>query len=295
MKGFDPFCRLTFPIALALLLTVVLIPFLPGKSYARPPGVETFEETTGLLPIQEIFDPLIADPRWPHFSASIQKYQDDEELENVGSANFGISFALFGLNGLGGKWQLGFQAGVFSIFDLDADSSDLINSDFRVGLPLSVRYGPFSVQARIFHQSSHLGDEYLLRNQVERIDLSYEAVDLLLSLDLGKVIRIYGGAGNIYNANPELEEESVQGGLELTIPYPLFGILYPFAAGDFQTFEENDWDDNYSARAGFELRSERFANRRLQIMFEYFSGHSPNGQFFEREIEYYGGGIHVHF
>ncbi|MFX1265675.1 MAG: DUF1207 domain-containing protein [Promethearchaeota archaeon] len=33
--------------------------------------------------------------------------------------------------------------GVFSIFDLDATSNDLINSDFRAGIPLSVRYGYF--------------------------------------------------------------------------------------------------------------------------------------------------------
>jgi hypothetical protein len=36
---------------------------------------------------------------------------------------------------------------------------------------------------RVLHQSSHLGDEFLLRNRTTRINLSYEALDLLLSYE----------------------------------------------------------------------------------------------------------------
>ncbi len=254
------------------------------------------ERFTGMLPPTELFDPLLADPRWPHFSASVQAYQNDEELETVGSANLGTSFALFGWETLGGQWQLGLQAGVFSIFDLDSDSQVLINADYLVGLPLSVRYGLFSAHVHLYHQSSHLGDEFLLRNRAERINLSYEAVELLFSLDiLADILRIYGGGARLISTEPDLEKHSVQGGMELTSPSPLFGEVYPVVAGDVQTFEETDWDENYSVRAGFDIRNDLFANRRLQIMFEYFNGHSPNGQFFERNIEYYGGGLHFYF
>jgi hypothetical protein len=33
----------------------------------------------------------------------------------------------------------------------------------------------------------------------------------------------------------------------------------------------------------------------VQLLQEYFSGHSPNGQFFREKIEYFGLGAHVHF
>ena len=79
--------------------------------------------------------------------------------------------------------ELGIQAGVFAIFDLNSQSFDLINADYLVGIPLTIKTGNFANLTRIFHQSSHLGDEFLLRGQTnERINLSYEAVNSLLSL-----------------------------------------------------------------------------------------------------------------
>jgi uncharacterized protein DUF1207 len=64
---------------------------------------------------------------------------------------------------------------------------------------------------------------------------------------------------------------------------------------DVQSFEERDWAVNYSARAGVEFRSGWLASRRLQVLLEYFNGNSPNGQFFDRTIEYFGPGVHFYF
>jgi Protein of unknown function (DUF1207) len=52
---------------------------------------------------------------------------------------------------------------------------------------------------------------------------------------------------------------------------------------------------NYSARAGVEFRSAWLAARRLQLVMEYFNGRSPNGQFYDRDIEYFGPGLHFYF
>src|SRR5206468_4311643 len=125
--------------------------------------------------------PLLADPRQPHFSASYQWYLDDPGLAHVGSATFGETFALFGGDLLGGRWEIGGLGGVFSIFDLGAASYDLVNSDFRAGLTASARHDGLSAQLRLYHQSSHLGDEFLLHNVVHRINVSYEGLELLSS------------------------------------------------------------------------------------------------------------------
>ena len=81
--------------------------------------------------------------------------------------------------------EFGIQAGVFAIFDLDAESLDLINADYLIGIPLVFRKGNFSNMTRIFHQSSHLGDEFLLRGRAEkRVNLSYEAGNSIFSYNL---------------------------------------------------------------------------------------------------------------
>jgi len=270
----------------------------PGPAAAVELG-DTTPKGGEFLPAGRLFDPLIADPRSPNFSVAYHNYQSDPELGNVGAVSLGATIQMYENDFFGaGRWQLGIQTAVFSIFDLDAPSSDLINADYWVGLPFSYRYKDFSAMLRVFHQSSHVGDEYLLRNGTNRVNLSYEGVDMRLSYDLfKKVVRIYGGGGYLFRVNPdELGRWSTQGGIELRSPHSFFGKhLRPVAAVDFQNREESDWKTDISACAGIQFESEKLRDRYLQLMFEYFRGNSPNGQFFTRTIEYWGIGIHFYF
>ena len=246
-----------------------------------------------ILPRVEIFDPLIADPRQPHFSASYLWYLNDPQLTHVGSANFGETFALAGGDIWGGRWEFGFLGGTFSIFDLGADSYDLVNTDFWAGPTLSGRRGPISGQLRIFHQSSHLGDEFLLNNQVDRVNVSYEGVDLILSGDPWPWLRFYGGGGYLLNTYPDLHPLSAQLGVELTSPVAVLKkSLRPIAAFDYASREENHWREELSLAFGFQLESARLSKLKVQILGQWFKGNSPNGQFFVRRIESVGFGIH---
>jgi len=244
-----------------------------------------------------LFAPLIADPRWPHFSVAYQRFLDDPQLGNVIAVSLGETFSLVRVNTSGaGAWEFGLQAGVFSIFDLDGGSSDLINTDFVVAIPVTYRRGDFSAMARVFHQSSHLGDEFLLRNRVERINLSYETVDVKLSYEFTESLRVYGGGGYSFRREPrELAPWSAQYGVEVRSPWTLLaGRLRPLAALDLQHREENDWDTDLSLRAGVQFEKLPFFDRKLQLMLEYFNGHSPNGQFYRDRIEYIGVGLHLY-
>ena len=268
----------------------------------QPAPAPTLEESqrltaaTGPLPNNVLFNPLIADPRWPRFSASLHLYDDEPAFGPVGSANFGGTLPLYGWHSNDHFWQLGLQAGVFLIFDFESDTTDLINADYFVGLPLTFRNGRLSSQLRLYHQSSHLGDEFLLRNRVDRINLSYEVVDALLSFELRDALRLYGGGGAIVRSEPDLDPWLVQGGFEITSPEPWLGpVLFPIGALDVSADAEQDWDPNYSLRTGFDIRAGFLDERRLMLLFEYFNGQSPNGQFFEQELEYFGTGLHFFF
>jgi hypothetical protein len=250
-----------------------------------------------LLPKGQLFTPLIADPRWPHFSVVYQYFLDDGQLNQAAAVSLGETFALLRAAApVGGEWDLGLQAGVFSLFDLDGPSSDLVNTDYIIGIPVSYRVGNLSAIARVFHQSSHLGDEFLLGNRIERINLSYEAVDLRLSYELAEWLRIYGGGGYIFRHEPrDLAPWSTQVGVEVRSPWTFFGgTLRPVAALDVQHREQNDWNTDLSLRAGIQFENLPFFNRKLQVLFEYFNGHSPNGQFYREKIEYFGVGLHLY-
>ena len=254
------------------------------------------EWQTGLLPGGTLFRPLIADPRWPHFAASYQRYRHDRQLADVGAVSFGESLTLFRDRIAAAWWEVGIQAGVFAVFDLAVESKDLVNADYLVGVPLSGRYGDWSAMLRLFHQSSHLGDEFLLRTKTERVNLSYESVDLKVSHELGDVVRVYTGGGYLFDQEPSrLHPWSIQYGAELISPWPARDARWrPIAAADVQHREENDWSTDFSLRAGIQLDGV-LASRNLQILIEYFKGRSPNGQFYKEKIEYLGLGAHFHF
>src|SRR5690606_23593515 len=107
--------------------------------------------------------------------------------------------------------QVALLGGVFSQFNLDAPSQELVNSDFVVGFEATHRRGVVSARLRVYHQSSHLGDEFLLRNpEITRFDFGFQAVDGLLSLERGPW-RAYGGAGVRFFSHRSLPPAVVRG------------------------------------------------------------------------------------
>ncbi|MHA7836229.1 MAG: DUF1207 domain-containing protein [bacterium] len=264
---------------------------------AGPGEQQTVDEGYELFPGDELFDMLIADPRWPRFSASHQWYLDDEELDRVGAVSFGETFPLLrSPEADWGRWELAFQAGVFSVFDLEAASLDLVNSDFFVGLSASHHLGDVTTMVRIYHQSSHLGDEFLLRNRVDRVNLSFEVLDALVSWEPWRWLRLYGGGGLLVHREPRIDRGITQVGLELTGPVAhAGGYLRPIAAVDVQHREESDWKTDLSVRAGVQVEHPALRRQRLQVLGEFYTGRSPNGQFFERSIETLGLGVHLTF
>jgi hypothetical protein len=189
------------------------------------------------------------------------------------------------------------QAGIFSIFDLDAPSSDLINTDFIAGLQASYKISDISTVLRIFHQSSHLGDEFLLRNTVDRINLSFEGIDLKLSYRPLDWLRLYGGAGYLVRREPsDLKPASGQAGIELQTPWRFWSDSTRFVAAlDVRSLEENKWSTAFSVRSGLQFERPQSSIERISLLLEYYKGHSPNGQFFEEKIEYLGLGVHLDF
>jgi hypothetical protein len=108
--------------------------------------------------------------------------------------------------------QLSLAGSVFAQFDLGASSFDLINADYILALPLTLRRSGFSARLRVYHQSSHLGDEFLLRSEFpERENLSFESAEALLSQDVG-FLRLYAGGEYLFNRSPEALESTVAHG-----------------------------------------------------------------------------------
>lgn len=245
------------------------------------------------LPEEELFAMLLADPRQPRFSVSYQHYSTASKEFATASVAFGEYFGLAsGFFGAAGSSQIGIQGAVFALFNLDAPSSDLINADYWIGFPLSYRKGPWSYLLRLYHQSSHLGDEFILGNPgVDRVNLSYEDLEGIVSYEWER-LRIYGGSGYLLHSEPKLASHHAHVGAEY-IRRKAVGELNFIAAVDMRTSQELNWRTSRSYQAGFEFKSH--SPRRVRLMLEYFRGHSPNGQFYREPLRYTGLGLYFGF
>ena len=273
---------------------------LPAGVQASGAGVETAipRPEPSWLPRGLLFSPMHADPRWPHFSALYRHFTSGMNVSDVFSGNFGETFSIYRNKApFGGEWDFGVQAGVFSIFDISKQSIDLINADYLVGLMASYRNGRFSSFLRLHHQSSHLGDEFLLNNPgVERINLSFEELDAKLSYELTDWLRVYGGGGYLVHRFPAIGRGTSQWGAEYTSARTFVGgRVRPVAYADFQANERSNWTIARSIMAGVQVENARIGDRQIQLLAEYFAGPSPDGQFYTRKVEWIGIGIHFYF
>lgn len=269
----------------------------------HPQALQTTEAPESIrFPKDNVFRPLLADPKQPQFQATYQSVTLRQANNNHLDAAFvglGETFGLWtrrheqGCNGI----QISMFGAVFSQFNLDAQSKDLINSDFQVGFPVTWREGPFSARVRLYHQSSHLGDEFLLNNpQVPRVNYSFEEADAVGSFEY-RWIRLYGGGGYILHREPEIKRGKLQWGVELRGTRGLefiYGNPILVAAADLKSFEQLGWNVNGNVVGGLEWYSPQ-ATRRVRLLITYYRGFNPYGQFFSQKIETIGFGFYFQF
>ncbi|MFP4559854.1 MAG: DUF1207 domain-containing protein [Thiohalorhabdus sp.] len=259
-----------------------------------PPG----NAETVFLPAGNLFEPLLADPKRPRFHVSVVDADLRDARTTVAAVAYGDEYGLVKWTNRSSRkgWQLGLSGAVFAQFDLGTPSMDLVNADYTIGLPLAHRSGPHSLRLRVYHQSSHLGDEYLLRNNTERIDLHYEALEGLYALDLGP-FRAYGGGEWLFRREPEgLERGMAHLGADFRFArFPLLpperGAAYWVGGLDAKGFEHNDWEPGWNAVFGVELRPSlprRNVDKRLSLLLTWHEGPSPYGQFYSQEVRYWG-------
>ena len=307
MRWCGPGSTLAVPLLLAALGSVAAASTAHAQFVPYPTRCGTAipeSEQLGYVPLPQgdVFCPLIADPKGIRSFVSYLRETSEAAETNVGSVGIGDSFGLFRWGGPnpGDGVQLSLTGSVFAQFDLGAASYDLLNADFIIGLPLTWRRGGSSARARVYHQSSHLGDEFLLRGEhPERENLSFESLELILSQDTGP-LRVYGGGEYLVNREPEdLPRTVAHGGLEFR-PTPSidFGRLASarlLAAADIKATREQDWTPAWSVRAGLDFGRPREglgAGGRWSLLFEYYDGPSPYGQFYRGDVTLVGVGRH---
>ena len=267
----------------------------------KPGAVSSFIGITGegeTFPTGDLFRPLIADPKQPQFFVSLNRFRSSGVLYTLASVGFGETFGFYRFFGSreGDGLQLSVEGALFAQFNMDTPSYNLLNADYTIGIPVTYRHGDNSLRFRIYHQSSHLGDELLLSaNPPDRVNLSYEAIELIYSREW-RGWRVYGGGEYLIHKEPaDLKPMSAHWGIEYRSIEPLFFNGRPIVGVDMKSLEEHNWAIDTSVKAGLEFGHPNPGQRRLRVMAEWYKGFDPRGQFYSNMVEYYGMGISLGF
>ena len=194
---------------------------------------------------------------------------------------------------------LGLEMGIFSRFFMESAQKDLVNSDFRIGLPLSIQMGAWESRLTLRHVSSHLGDDYLVRFLEATVppdttgvgafgQTSKDGLEGLLARRVGESVRLYVGGDLNFHTNRRMSRAGVRVGGEWEPVQPGDGDgSWPFFASDF---EYGSLSERLAATLvggmGFRVNGQHF---RLEARVRL--GSTPMGHFREADETFYGLGF----
>lgn len=190
-------------------------------------------------------------------------------------------------------WQLDMEGAAFPRLDLDSDRQ-MMCTDFRFGVPLSVRQGCLESKLAYYHLSSHLGDDFLLENP-GYLPVNYvrDTVVWAVGLRIVENIRAYAEAGYAFYRKGGSEPWEFQFGVDWSRVRPDSFFGSPFFAVNGRIREEVDFGGNLTAQVGWQRRGE--GGNLLRLGFQYFNGKTDAYQFFNQHEEQFGIGLWYDF
>jgi hypothetical protein len=208
--------------------------------------------------------------------------------EHEGEVVLGENFPLLTLKGGGHPIVFGFGSQVYGRFSLNDPKSSLISTDWVVGVNTTAVLRPWQLTLEVYHESSHLGDEYGDRFPGDRLDWTREVVAGWAGYAIG-LWRFTAGASYVM-----IDE------LKLPAPGASFAVDYhgksrPFMGGQVRPvvglFTEAEsatrWRVSTSAKLGFAFATGP-ENHDIGIGLIGHNGLSTQRQFFRQESQYIG-------
>ena len=267
-----------------------------GPETWAPYVPETYESEWGLhvLPIGIIYRSYLAGPKESRLATKILRIPDDSTMWDA-TLGARVGILRYGnydpIRPTGIQWDVEASAQV----RLDTlEDVDVLGTDYRVGLPIT--WGDAFRQWKFgyYHMSSHLGDEFLLKNP--GFPLFRQARDALVlghSIYATDSLRLYGEVGYAFSSTASKPWE-FQFGADYAprAPTGIYGA--PFFAINAYLREELDFGGGLNVEAGWAWRSDMTAHL-LRMGLLYYNGASVQYAFLPFHEQQIGFGVWYDF
>ncbi|QDS94839.1 hypothetical protein FF011L_36210 [Roseimaritima multifibrata] len=258
-----------------------------GSDHSAAAGCREWQ----LLPDGLLWHSYLAAPHEPRISTVILQTNNEGVFWDatlggrVGLIRYGTAGAV---NASGWQWDL--EAAAITRLDL-LHAEDVESMDYRFGTEITAAEGPWAMKFGYFHISSHVGDEYMIRNPTfQRVNYVTESWIIGGSYLPRDDVRLYGEFANSFRASGGAKRYQFQTGAEYTPIAKVVARGAPFAAINLNFRQAVGWDVSTTVQAGWAFQSAR-SGRRVRFGLQYGDGPTSQFSFFQRRESYLGGGV----
>jgi hypothetical protein len=208
--------------------------------------------------------------------------------EHEGEVVLGENFPLLALKSGQRPIILGFGSQVYGRFSLTDSKSSLISTDWVVGLNTTAALESWALTLEVYHESSHLGDEYGDRFPADRLDWTREVLAGWVSHVAGPW-RFTAGASHVLVDELNLPATAGSLGIDFHGKSRHFfgGNVRPVAGLFTEAGAATRWRVSTSAKLGLAFATGR-ENHDIGIGLIAHDGLSTQRQFFRQESRYIG-------
>lgn len=256
------------------------LPWLPGEDAGC---------TWQILPDGLLYRSYLAGEKEPRF-ASV--FLSDETGMSVWEVALGGRVGILRYGTWGTVDPQGFQLDIegAALVRLNPDIyTDVEATDYRFGLIGTWRDGPWATKWGYYHISSHLGDEFLLRNPgYPRLNYVRDSAIAGVSFDVTPTVRLYGEAAYAIGHQGGALPLEFQYGVEYSSRQTTWWA--PFAGVNGHTREDNDWKTSINIVGGMQFRGGA-SQRRFRVGVQYYEGPALQYSFAGRHERLVGTGL----
>lgn len=242
-----------------------------------------------LFPAVQSFELPAASPRVHGLVGRVLSARRGESLFGSGYEGevvLGENIALLALRRGPRPIVLGIGSQVYGRFNLADSKTSLISSDWVAGLNTTAQFDSWALTLELYHESSHLGDEYGDRFHAVRLDWTREVLAGWVSYGF-RGWRFTGGASYTLDDELRLPRPAASLGIDFRAPRRTATSLLPVLGIFTEATSATDWHLSTSAKVGLTVAGSAHS-REVGLALIFHDGLSTQRQFFRRESRYIG-------
>ncbi len=270
------------------------------SSDLQPDTLTSRTPVTEFFPKGHLFDPIVLDPLQSQASISVLPlfWTNSQQYGGVMVPfSFGFDKPIvrrYRDRNRTDEW--GLDAASFTQFEVFHDEVDkvnrrrIINTDYRVSILYNVRRYNHVWRFRLYHLSSHLGDDYIFKNQLTFATsnpVNYEVIDATYSRQVNRW-RVYGGLG--FGLRRWSERKPISAEFGAYYKKPLKSNMRMVGGFDAKFWQQTNFRPGIKAGWGIELGKP--ANY-LTFLVEGYTGFRPYSQYEDQTQSWLGLSVYL--